>query len=225
MAKLDLAFGWVLSESKNNYHIGLVREALSALDDGARRCSKRIDDVHASGSDEYADMVTDEECDVLETLLGSAFTVCQTHIVQVVADVHRLHRIAARTDCGRPTVKLTTTTTKKADVMARGCPCVTGTATTVIEALNALANYFKHRDEWPHKHNWTKATGQAVETVRVLTAIGLEPGSTGNLRRGAEVLGNTDLDKMNVFANLLEDWHVKLMADYEQELRSKGLIK
>ena len=197
--------------------------SLSALGDGVRRCSKRIDDGHASGSSEYADVVTDEECDVLETLLGSAFTVCQTHIAQVVADVHRLHRMAARPHGGRPGVQLTTTTTKKADVMACGCPHMAGTAVTVIEALNALANYFKHRDEWPH--DWTKATGQTAETVRVLTVIGLEQGSTGNLRRGAEALGNADFDQMNVFANLLEDWHEKLMANYEQELRNKGLIK
>jgi len=223
MTKLDWGFGRVLSESKNNYHIGLVREALAALGEGVRRCSKRIEDADATGADEYADAVTDEECDVLETLLGSAFTVCQTHIAQVVADVHKLHKMAASPRDGNQGVKLRTTTKDKPDIMRHKCSQVPGTSVTVIEALNALANYFKHRDEWPG--DWTTATGQTAKTILVIKAIGLTQGSTGNLRRGATALGNPDFDKMNVFANLLEDWHVKFMADYELELRTTGLVK
>jgi len=46
-------------------------------------------------------------------------------------------------------------------------------------------------------------------------AIGLEMGSTGNLRRGAAALGNSDFENMNLFANQLEEWHEHLMTDLE----------
>lgn len=223
MGTVAWGLGRLVKEGKNNYHLGLVREALSALGEGVQRCSKRIDKAHASGCEGYVDAVTDEECDVLETLLGSAFTVCQTHIAQVVADVHRLHRLALKPQVGAVGVQLATTTTKKSDIMRHGCPQILGANVTVIEAMNALANYFKHRDEWPR--DWSKATGQTVETVRCITAIGLSQGSSGNLRTGSEVLGNANYCQMSVFVDLLEAWHEHLMTDYGCELRSNSLIR
>lgn len=223
MSTSQRAMGWILRDATDNYHLGLVREALSALSDGVTRCSKRIVDAHASGNGDYADAVTGEECDVVETILGSAFSVCQTHIAQVVADVKKLHVIAGRPNAGRPGVALATTTTRKADIMRFGCPHVSGTALTVIEAINALANFFKHGDEWPH--DWGQATGQSADTIRVITAIGLSRGSSGNLRRGARSLGNQSYDDMNVFLDLLGSWHENVMSAYELELQGKGLIK
>ncbi len=222
MSTVQRAMGWILREATDNYHLGLVREALSALSDGVARCSKRIADAHASGNSDYADSVTDEECDVVETLLGSAFTVCQTHIAQVVADVKKLHVIAGRPNAGRPGVALATTTTRKSDIMRFGCPQVSGTSVTVIEAINALANYFKHGDEWPR--DWAQATGQAADTIRVITAVGLSRGSSGNLRRGARSLGNKSFDDMDVFGDLLGSWHENVMSAYELEIKGYGLI-
>lgn len=223
MKEFDWDFGWILEAPLRNYRLGLVREALSALQEGVKRCSEQIESARASGCEDHADLVTDEACDVVETLLGSAFMVCQTHIAQVVSEVIELHKTALKPRNGNPGATLRTTTTKKADIMRHGCPVVGATDVTVIEALNALANYFKHRDEWPT--NWNSAKPLTSETIRVINAIGVSQFSTGNLRTGSEALGNTDYQSMNVFANLLENWHDELMAGYESELKAVGLLK
>jgi len=222
MATIDWGYGWIVGEGDNNYHIGLVREALSALGEGVRRCAKRIDEADASGHAEYADAVTDEECDVIETLLGSAFTVCQTHIAKVVSDVKTLHRLAGKGSKGKSGVRLTTTNGEKTDIMRLGCTQVGSSGVSLVQALDALANYFKHREEWIG--DWASLSGHAAKTAPTITLLGLQKGSTGNLRRGAKLLGNTGFDNMNAFANILEEWHKEVMAMYEKELRKHGLM-
>jgi hypothetical protein len=74
-----------------------------------------------------------------------------------------------------------------------------------IELLWALANYFKHRDEWS-SHSWTDPKGPEQHTVPVILAAGLKPGSTGNLRRGAEALGNSDYADMSVLQTVIREW-------------------
>jgi hypothetical protein len=74
-----------------------------------------------------------------------------------------------------------------------------------IEVLWALANYFKHRDEWP-PHSWTDPKGLEQHTVPVILAAGLKAGSTENLRRGAEALGNSDYADMSVLQTVIREW-------------------
>jgi hypothetical protein len=74
-----------------------------------------------------------------------------------------------------------------------------------IELLWALANYFKHRDEWSSL-SWTNPQGLERHTVPVILAAGLKPGSTGNLRAGVAALGNQDYENVSVFQTVIREW-------------------
>jgi len=63
----------------------IYREVLSAISDGIRAAERRLDDAAGRGDEEWLEVVTDEECDLLENLLGAAYVVCQTQITAVTA--------------------------------------------------------------------------------------------------------------------------------------------
>jgi hypothetical protein len=75
-----------------------------------------------------------------------------------------------------------------------------------IEVLWELANYFKHRDEWDLDTWDGPPTKQIAHTVDVIRAAGLQPSSSGNMRTGAEALGNPDYADLAVFEDVIERW-------------------
>jgi hypothetical protein len=164
---------------------------LSALGSGIRVAEKRIN----SGGEEVAEY----EAEIIENLLGVAYVTCQPQITAVVQAVLRLpdHGLNARA------------------LRDRG-PRFDGNYSQV-EVLWNLANYFKHRDEWS-RDTWTNPPHKMTEhTVKVITAVGLESGSTGNLRTGAEALGNTAYGDVTVFQEIIRLWG----TDVREYIRSK----
>ena len=222
MASLDNVYDWILSHGTIDFQLETVQDALSGIAQGIQRCVERVENAAAVGSDEYAEIIAEQKGETIESLLGSAFVVCQTHITRVVADIRTLHRLASNGAEGRPAVELATTTAHKREVILFGSPRIDGTNITEVQAMDALANYFKHRDEWVR--DWANLTGQSGRTVAVIQPIGLEQGASGNLRTGAETLGNVDYVSMTSFVNKLSDWHKHLIDTYKTELQNAGVL-
>lgn len=73
-----------------------------------------------------------------------------------------------------------------------------------MQVVNAVANYWKHHDEWMTasvmlKNNgfgleWDTSTMKSSEkqTVEIVESIGMEASSTGNIRTAAKAIGITD---------------------------------
>jgi hypothetical protein len=101
---------------------------------------------------------------------------------------------------------------------------VAGTAFSAVEGLNSFANYFKHRDEWPH--DWTELQrNNEKRTVAVIQAFGAQPGSTGNLRQGYSALfGDDNYANVGRLAEAVETWTRAIRKAYEEELRDAGLL-
>jgi hypothetical protein len=76
-----------------------------------------------------------------------------------------------------------------------------------VDVLWALGNYFKHREEWD-RAEWKelKLKRPGKDTIPVLEAIGLQKSSSGNLRRGAEALGNAGFTELSVFEDIIRQW-------------------
>lgn len=171
----------------------------------------------AEGHEDWVDAVVDEECDFVEDILGAAFVVCQTRINAITSLALQLRERAMAK--GAPFVAFGG---RKEDVRALGeaapLPAMPGRSSfSKVEVLWALANYFKHRDEW-RKMDWTKLGDLERRTVKVITAAGLSSGSTGNLRQGAEVLGNESYADMDVFAHAVNEWGEKVRNVIANEL-------
>jgi len=191
---------------------GLER-LLDPLEAAIRRSSKLIKELPDDDSD-YSNAMTDDECDQIEELLGIGFVVCQVAITSVASGVCRLHRYHKKIS-GRG---LTSTTSKT--VMKHVLPAVAD-GYTAIEILNASANYYKHRDEWP---SWTELNRQQKTTASRIAAAGATEGSTGNLRTLAAALGNPKYSQMTGYCDVIEEWSVRLHVAYMKELTTLGLL-
>jgi hypothetical protein len=78
--------------------------------------------------------------EAITPLLGAAFVLSQTTITQVIALARRIHRLMDEPDWLR---------VGKVELMRIGSEVHTATQRPVIEIVDAVANYFKHREEWP----------------------------------------------------------------------------
>ena len=96
-----------------------LERVLEPLGTAVRECSDAIASAQQSGIEDYIDAVVDDECAVVEALLGSAFVTTQAVINGVVAHIVRLHeRVKA------DGYLLKTTDGKKASIQAFGSPTV-----------------------------------------------------------------------------------------------------
>ena len=73
-----------------------LERVLEALSEAVRECDRVIDRAKASGCDEYSDGVADDESDVVDSLVGTAFIATQTQITAVVSSIERVHRRAQK---------------------------------------------------------------------------------------------------------------------------------
>lgn len=192
---------------------------LDALSDAVRESSRRIDKVQKSDDWLYVDAIVDDECDFTEQLLGAAFVVAQAKITEIAAKLQKLHH-----SFGQQTQ---TTDGRKIEILDRRPPTqitgVSGASYSIITAINAFANYFKHNDEWPY--SWAEAGAASRATVWTVLDLGLSEHSTGNLRRASEVLGNgAPYTNLVVLRDVVEAWGRALHEDLEGELQSLRLI-
>ncbi|HEX4159942.1 MAG TPA: hypothetical protein VHY79_15865 [Rhizomicrobium sp.] len=135
------------------------------------------------------DAAVDLECETVEALLGTAY---QVKITAVVEAAVRL--------LGNP------------DHEIRGMSPRFNAKFSQVEVLWALGNYFKHRDEWD-RSEWDTPTASRRFTIRALIAAGLEPSSSGNLREGATALGNAAFSEMAVFERIIDEWAAAIRTE------------
>ena len=179
-------------------HDDTYASVLPTLAAAVNAAATRVKKADQNGSPEIAQLLADDEAEVVENLLGSAYVLCQTPITAVARAALRARDQALDGGSAFPAFG-----EKPHEVRALG-DCFDANYSK-IEVLWAFANYFKHRDEWDCS-TWDNPTGLAKFTVPVIKAAGLQPSSTGNLRTGAEALCNPDYSNMSVFEDIIRRW-------------------
>lgn len=187
------------------------------LNQGVAACQKAFEAAQAHDDEDYTQSVADEESEVLEALIGTAFVIAQTEIESTVKMVDRLHKRA-----GSDGHTLKSTTTKRHEILRIESPIVAGTNYTRAEVINAFANYFKHRDAWGKR--WGDLTKDDKEkfTVDVIAAAGAQEYSSGNLRTAILVLG-IQSDELEWLYNEMCSWKENIANRYRDELTTLGL--
>jgi hypothetical protein len=170
-----------------------LRRLLEALGAAIKRCSDQIDRAANSGNEDYADAVTEAECGVIEDLLGTAFVGCQIFITATVSGTRHFQELSNDKSAH-----------EKATVLGIGSPTLASTNYTRVQVIDALANYFKHRDEWTGE--WAALTGRAGQTISIIRAAGATQGNTGNLRTAAQALGVSDYGNLEILHNTIQEW-------------------
>lgn len=177
----------------------MLRDTLDPIGRAIGETSKRIEEIVRSTHTNDADILVDDGCELIENLLGAAFIVCQTQITAVLSAGVQLASY-----CAKKGVKFTAFAATKDAVLATGAPVMNG-GVTKIQFIDAVANYFKHRDEWS-AIDWSSLTGLSKRTADKIQLGGLSAGSTGNLRSAAQALGNPSYDEVHVFGNVIDAW-------------------
>lgn len=182
-------------------------------------CINVIDDASLAEI-EYGDMIVDEESDIIENLLGTSFVLSQTYISCIVSRVKGLHAFFEKRE-GRHISNLKS---EKKDILIFGGETIKGGGNefTDVEVVEAFANYFKHRDEW--SRDWSRLTRVQKKAAKVLQSFNASSGSSGNLRVGSEVLGNTDYKSVGIFAERLKSWGVNIKKAYNSQLLAEGVL-
>lgn len=192
----------------------VLEDVLETLSNGIRNCGHAIDDAHTSGNDEYASAVTDEQCYLIENLLGVAFVMCQVVITCIVSEVMRLHD-----ECTSAGHSLSTCENNRYSILSVSSPPIGSSGFTEVQIIDAFANYFKHREE---KRFWTRR--KSAKTVRMITAVGASRGCTGNMRKGARSLGSSNYEDLRIWADKVRNWGSHIVKNLEAELNRLNLL-
>jgi hypothetical protein len=195
-----------------------IRRALESIGTAIAESDRAIQSAQSSTDPDYIDAVVEEECDVIEALLGAAFVTTQAQITSIISGVKWLHwhynHATGKT--------LATSPATKADILALAGPRVPPAQYTQVQVIDAFANYFKHRDEWTLP--WATLTGRSAVTAAMITSVGAEENCTGNMRHAAQILGNSHFTDVVVLHSHVASWAGSLTAQYTAELTGLGLI-
>ncbi len=203
-----------------------INRVLAPLSTAIAESGGKIDEMTSRFESPLVDSWVDDEVGVIEELLGVAFVACQAFITQIVTHLMRIYKHAEKQGVPLMTmgdISLMTPRQKKVAIMRCGYSGEEGYSP--IEVINAFANYYKHSDEWGlNGVDWDDPTGLPAYTIPVIRFAGAEEGSTGNLRTGAESLGNPEYKDLTVFAAYISTWRKNLLDACRAELISERLI-
>lgn len=174
----------------------------------------------------HADDASDEYY-LLEELLGVAFVIAQTYITRIRSCILELS-MGCEKELRR---RLSFVNDKNAyDILKIAGSIQTNSPYTTIEAINAIANYWKHREEWPTcmEENgayrsiiWDTAQMNPKHTkytVEIVTSLGMAPDSTGQLRAAVKLLGVANYEDLSLFRKELKSWASNLYEKARLEI-------
>jgi hypothetical protein len=172
----------------------------------ARRSDE--DDLERTGRE----AVIEDESDRLENLLGLSLVACQLSITGVISLIKKMHDVFEK-QTGFP-IRLGC---QRRELLQRHNQLISGTTYSSLTAVDAFANYFKHRDEW--SHDWSNLNKNSIFTAGVIRALGAQPHSDENLRKGYQaIFGDDNYTGVGRFAKLLQDWTRGLKKEYRETL-------
>ena len=196
-----------------------IKRFIDPIVEAIQKSRQNIRQINDIDDEDFKQYVIDDESDVTEALIGTALIVYQMYITKIVSKVIKSNNYY-QTKMPRKNIKLIST--KKSDIMRYGNDLIPETNITKIEAINALANYFKHHSEW--KVDWSHPTKRSKETMKMLRELGATPCSTGNLRRGIEKIGIEEYDQIVSIIEILNKWRCKIYTEFKRVFTEKGLI-
>jgi len=182
----------------------------------------------ASENDDFIESITEEECLAIEELLGLAFVAAQSFINAIRTELIIVAKISAHEFGASLSFALEP---KAYDALK--LPPMLGATYSAVQAVNAVANYWKHSEEWPVRDetsggrirevwDFGALRGNEKTTVEIVTALGLVPNSSGNLRKGAKALGVREFDDLSPIRSVLSGWSTELLKKARTEFGIKN---
>jgi hypothetical protein len=174
-----------------DWRFSSTKRIFQALSDGLKGVERALDEAKESYQ-------VDDALQHTESLLGIAFVMAQTYIAGTVSDVNRLAGAGGKV--------------KKEQLLKGYGDRLAGSASTKMELCDAIANYFKHHDEWGD----SSATGRNQKTVSILLAAGIQENDEFPCRKTADLLwSNNDKPDLEPLLSLISNWRKAVIAGYK----------
>lgn len=189
---------------------GKYRDVLNTLGSAIHAAESRATEAASAqvvDDDDWRDAVVDDECELIESLLGATFVVCQSQITAVASRALHARKYAVSKRLGTP---------KFSDglhhVRSLG-DMLSHYQFSTVDAIWQLANFFKHREEMSDS-DWTTPAKHQKAMVDVIAALGLKSSTTGNFRTGAQAILNGDTySKTQLFGDAIDEWSKKVVTE------------
>lgn len=141
-------------------------------------------------------------------LIGNAFVLAQVLITQAVSTINRLGEIYSNLQIEK----------NKRCLINKSSKLIDGTSITQITFIDAVANYFKHRSEWPDDWPNSNGSGNQKKTINIVSSVGLSSQDlTENMELSLNRLGIMN-NKLCDLCTIIEDWREKLAAHIRAEI-------
>jgi hypothetical protein len=165
-----------------------TRRVLHALSDA-------LEDTKHEFHEAQEEHERDDALEYAERVSGLTFVTAQAYIDGTVSDVKKITK--------------STDKSLKARLLKACDDRLSGSLVTRIELCDAMANYFKHHEQWP---DWS-ATGRRKATVSVLHAAGITDDDNYPCLKAAKMLSLDQGDDMEALVALISGWRASVIAD------------
>lgn len=131
-----------------------------------------------------------------ESIFGIAFITAQTYILGTVEDINDIRKSASKSEIG------------KIDYYKDDkCPLSNGVSRILL--INAIANYYKHHDEW--ENPWKKNS-----TVQTLNDVGISESTEFPCNEVAAILSNgKTTDDLDNLLTIISEWREYILTKYK----------
>lgn len=153
---------------------------------------------------------------IIETQIGLVLILCQTYITNVISQVQNLHndfRAIFKTE-------LTGITKTKRNLLKLPATYYEKTGYTKIEAIDHLANYFKHHQEWGGRSQSLKLN--AKNTAKAIQELGLKIDKSlwysRNLTNALRPLGVSVPSELPTLLTIVDEWKMDIGLHYKNLL-------
>lgn len=178
--------------------------------------------VHATVDELYVAEIIDHEYDQIEELLGLAFA-----STQVVLTAFRTRIVKISEYCQQHLSK--NLGFDRGDKGYGPFHCAPelrpGCGFTDIQAINEVANYWKHKDEWRISDEERDGVRVCVwkskgheRTIKIVGMLGIKPFSADNLRAATSAIGGGRYDDLSGIRAKVDSWVRKLIEKAEEQL-------
>ena len=161
-----------------------ISDLLASLSHGFVKIQEKLRDL------DYYDVGFAKE--QAETIFGLAFVAAQTYITGTISDMFEIN-----SDCGL----------SKQDMLFHDSPQLNQNVSKII-LVNAIANYFKHYEEW----NGWEIQRYNRQTIQTLNLVGINENTTYPCHVAAQMIWpNEVLCELSYLLDVLVDWRKHLL--------------
>ena len=141
---------------------------------------------------------------IIETQIGLVLVMCQTYITTVISQIGNFYKDYEETF----DKKLFKINTSKRALIANYGPRIKNSEYRSVQGIDALANYFKHHEEWGSDLiSLSENEKRTAEIVSVMGArLGLALWYSRNLTKCIKKLGVDRMEDLFLLPQIVDDW-------------------